>query len=125
MSDFGSAVSCAALAGHIDHRQRVRIHWDGLGCLGRAARYALPLHSTGKPVQNVFIRSFNRKFREECREGHWFRTLQKTQLVIEAWRQEYEERTRSTVGDVTLKEFIHYHHNGDHLTQEITFSALV
>lgn len=52
--------------------------------------------------------------------------LQEAQLVIEAWRREYnEERTHSTIGDVTPQEFITNYLNGAHLTQELTSSALV
>lgn len=57
---------------------------------------------------------------------HWFLTLQEAQLVIEAWRREYnEERTHSTIGDVTPQEFITNYQNGAPLPQEITSSALV
>ena len=48
----------------------------------------------GKPVQNAFIESFNGKFRDECLNEHWFLTLQEAQLVIEAWRREYNEVRR-------------------------------
>jgi putative transposase len=79
----------------------------------------------GKPVQNAFIESFNGKFRDECLNEHWFTTLQEAQLVIEAWRREYnEERTHSAIGDVTPQEFIANHQNGSHLTQELTSLAL-
>ena len=39
-------------------------------------------------------------------------TLQEAQLVIEAWRREYnEERTHSAIGDMTPHEFItNYQH---------------
>ncbi len=54
------------------------------------------------------------------------RALQEAQLVIEARRREYnEERTRSAIGDVTPREFIHNYHNRAQLTQEVTSSALV
>ncbi len=93
-----------------------------------AAQHGVHLHfiQPGKPVQNAFIESFNGKFRDECLNEHWFLTLQEAQLVIEAWRREYnEERTHSTIGDVTPQEFIHNYRNGAHLTQEVTSSALV
>ena len=52
--------------------------------------------------------------------------LQEAQLVIEAWRREYnEERTHSTIGDVTPQEFITHYQNGSHLIQKLTSSALV
>ena len=57
---------------------------------------------------------------------HWFLTLQEAQRVIEAWRREYnEERTHSTIGDVTPREFIQNYQNGTYRTQEFTASALV
>lgn len=93
-----------------------------------AAQHDVHLHfiQPGKPVQNAFIESFNGKFRDECLNEHWFLTLLEAQLVIEAWRREYnEERTHSTIGDVTPQEFINNYHNGTHLTQEFTASALV
>jgi putative transposase len=47
-------------------------------------------------------------------------------LVIEAWRREYnEERTHSTIGDMTPQEFITNYQNGAQLTQGLTSSALV
>ncbi|MBI5316136.1 MAG: IS3 family transposase [Nitrospirae bacterium] len=80
----------------------------------------------GKPVQNAFIESFNGKFRDECLNEHWFLTLQEAQLVIEAWRQEYnEERTHSSIGDVTPMEFINHHHNRPQAVQESTSLAVV
>ena len=93
-----------------------------------AAQHGVHLHfiQPGKPVQNAFIESFNGKFRDECLNEHWFMTLQEAQLVIEVWRREYnEERTHSAIGDVTPHEFIRNHQNRDHLTQELTSSALV
>jgi putative transposase len=93
-----------------------------------AAQHGVHLHfiQPGKPVQNAFIESFNGKFRDECLNEHWFVTLQEAQLVIEAWRREYnEERTHSAIGDLTPQEFILNHQNGAHLTQELASSALV
>ncbi|HSA85653.1 MAG TPA: IS3 family transposase [Nitrospira sp.] len=92
-----------------------------------AAQHGVHLHfiQPGKPIQNAFIESFNGKFRDECLNEHWFLTLPEAQLVIEAWRREYnEERTHSTIGDVTPHEFIQNHQNGVHLTQELTSSTL-
>ena len=93
-----------------------------------AAQHGVHLHfiQPGKPVQNAFIESFNGKFRDECLNEHWFLTLQEAQLVIEAWRREYnEERTHSTIGDVTPQEFITNYQTRIHLTQVLTSSALV
>lgn len=93
-----------------------------------AAQRGVHLHfiQPGKPVQNAFIESFNGKFRDECLNEHWFLTLQEAQLVIEAWRREYnEERTHSAIGDVTPQEFIHNYQTVAQLTQEVTSLALV
>ncbi len=80
----------------------------------------------GKPVQNAFIESFNGEFRDECLNEHWFLTLQEAQLVIEAWRREYnEDRTHSTIGDVTPQEFINNYQHGAHLAQESTSLTVV
>lgn len=53
-------------------------------------------------------------------------TLQEAQLVIAAWQREYnEERTHSTIGDVTPQECMTNYQNGSHLAQELPSSALV
>lgn len=93
-----------------------------------AAQHGVQLHfiQPGKPVQNAFIESFNGKFRDECLNEHWFVTLQEAQLVIEAWRREYnEDRTHSSIGNVTPQEFIHNYQTRAQLTQEVPSSALV
>ena len=93
-----------------------------------AGQHGVTLHfiQPGKPVQNAFIESFNGKFRDECLNEHWFLTLREAQVVIEAWRREYnEERTHSTIGDVTPMEFINNHQDRPHAAQESTSLALV
>jgi putative transposase len=93
-----------------------------------ADQHRVTLHfiQPGKPVQNAFIESFNGKFRDECLNEHWFLTLQEAQAVIEAWRREYnEERTHSTIGDVTPMEFIKHHQDRAQAAQELTSLALV
>lgn len=93
-----------------------------------AAQHGVHLHfiQPGKPVQNAFIESFNGKFRDECLNEHWFLTLQEAQLMIEAWRREYnEERTHSSIGDVTPQEFINTYQDGAHVAQESTSLAVV
>jgi putative transposase len=93
-----------------------------------AAQHGVQLHfiQPGKPVQNAFIESFNGKFRDECLNEHWFLTLQEAQLVIEAWRREYnEERPHSAIGNLTPREFINHHHNQPQTAQEATSLAVV
>ncbi len=93
-----------------------------------ALQHGVQLHfiQPGKPVQNAFLESFNGKFRDECLNEHWFLTLQEAQLVIEAWRREYnEERTHSAIGNLTPMEFINHHHNPPQTAQESTSLAVV
>lgn len=93
-----------------------------------ATQHGVHLHfiQPGKPVQNAFIESFNGKFRDECLNEHWFLTLQEAQLVIEAWRREYnEDRTHSTIGDVTPMEFIQHYQDRSQAARESTSLALV
>jgi putative transposase len=93
-----------------------------------ACQHGVQLHfiQPGKPVQNAFVESFNGKFRDECLNEHWFLTLPEAQVVIEAWRREYnEERTHSTIGDVTPMEFIHNQQDRSQAAPESTSLALV
>jgi putative transposase len=41
----------------------------------------------GKPVQNAFVESFNGKFRDECLNANWFRSLADATERIERWRR--------------------------------------
>ena len=43
----------------------------------------------GNPWQNGKCESFNGKLRDECLNMEWFDTLKEAQVVIEAWRDEY------------------------------------
>ena len=56
----------------------------------------------GKPNQNACIESFNGRFRDECLNEHWFTSLRHAQVVIEAWRREYNnERPKKALGGLT------------------------
>lgn len=60
----------------------------------------------GKPTQNAFCESFNGRFREECLNDNQFQTLVEAQVVIEAWRKDYnEERPHSSLNGLTPSEF--------------------
>ena len=62
-------------------------------------RVTLRLIEPGKPNQNAYIESFNGRFRDECLNEHWFTSLAHAQVVIEAWRREYnEERPKKGLG---------------------------
>lgn len=56
----------------------------------------------GKPNQNAYIESFNGRFRDECLNEHWFTNMRHAQVIIEAWRREYnEERPKKSLGGMT------------------------
>jgi len=40
-------------------------------------------------TQNVFYESLNGKFRNECLNQHWFRTLEVARYEIDVWREHY------------------------------------
>jgi putative transposase len=61
----------------------------------------------GKPVQNAFVESFNGKFRDECLNLHWFRSLHQAREEIARWRAHYNtERPHSALGYLSPKEFL-------------------
>jgi putative transposase len=61
----------------------------------------------GKPQQNAFIESFNGTLRDDCLNLHWFSTLERARLTIEAWRQDYNQiRPHSSLGERTPAEFL-------------------
>lgn len=54
----------------------------------------------GKPTDNVYIESFNGKFRAECLNQHWFLTLDDARQKMEDWRRDYNEvRPHSAIGN--------------------------
>ena len=53
----------------------------------------------GSPWENGFIESFNGKFRDELLNGEIFYTLLEAKVIIEQWRQEYNQvRPHSSLG---------------------------
>jgi putative transposase len=57
----------------------------------------------GKPVQNAYVESFNGKFRDECLNLHWFRSLRHVREDIGRWRHHYNtQRPHSALGYLTL-----------------------
>jgi putative transposase len=53
----------------------------------------------GKPMDNGFIEAFNRTFRAECLNAHWFLTLADAREKLEDWRRHYnEDRPHSAIG---------------------------
>jgi putative transposase len=60
----------------------------------------------GKPTDNATIESFNASVRRECLSQHYFSTLSEAEVVLRAYRAEYnDERTHSSLGDQTPTEF--------------------
>lgn len=43
----------------------------------------------GKPVENVFIESFDRRLCDECLNMHQFASMAEAQTIIEAWGADY------------------------------------
>ena len=68
---------------------------------GLSWRYIAP----GKPYQNGSVESFNGKLRDECLNENWFLSLKDAKMLIENWREEYNnERPHSALGGKTPNE---------------------
>jgi putative transposase len=66
----------------------------------------LRLIDAGKPTQNAYIESFNGKFRDECLNEHWFKTLAEARAIVSAWRADYNQhRPHSALNYQTPAEF--------------------
>lgn len=60
----------------------------------------------GKPTQNAFIESLNGRFRQECLNQYWFRSLEEAKEIIDDWRHHYNhERPHSTLSYMTPVAF--------------------
>src|SRR5262249_31213561 len=60
----------------------------------------------GKPWQNGVGERFNGKFRDECLSVEWFRSRAEAKVVIETWRQHFNEvRPHSSLGYQTPAAF--------------------
>ena len=60
----------------------------------------------GKPVENMYMESFNGKLRDECLNEHWFMSLEEAREIIEDWRNEYNSfRPHSSLDDLTPLAF--------------------
>ena len=83
---------------------------------GTATTYIEP----GSPWENPFVESFNGRARDELLNVEEFGTLLEAQVVIEAWRIEYNTyRPHSSLGGLTPAEYArsgpstsHHSHNG-------------
>ena len=69
----------------------------------------------GKPMENAYIESFNRRFRDECLNTNWFLSLRHARDIIEEWRTDYNEgRPHTSRGGLTPREYAQG--NGEILT---------
>lgn len=60
----------------------------------------------GKPTQNAFVESLNGKFRNECLNQHWFRSINEARSIIDQWREHYNhERPHSALNYMTPVAF--------------------
>jgi putative transposase len=60
----------------------------------------------GKPTDNAFIEAFNRRFRDDCLNLHWFESLEEAQATVEAWRVDYNtQRPHGALGQQTPAAF--------------------
>ncbi len=60
----------------------------------------------GKPTQNAFIESLNGKFRNECLNQHWFRSIDEAREIIDQWCDHYNhERPHSSLNYMTPVAF--------------------
>ena len=60
----------------------------------------------GKPTQNAFAESLNGKFRNECLNQYWFRSIEEARQKIDAWRVHYNhQRPHSSLGYLSPIEF--------------------
>jgi putative transposase len=61
----------------------------------------------GKPIENCFVESFNGRFRDECLNQSCFVSLAKARVLIESWRNDFNERRpHSSLGNLTPNEFV-------------------
>ena len=61
----------------------------------------------GKPVENCFIESFNRRLRDECLNVNIFLSLADARSKLETWRLDYNaHRPHGSIGDITPTEFV-------------------
>jgi putative transposase len=88
-----------------------------------AAARGVTLHfiTPGKPVENAYIESFNGKFRDECLNEAWFRTVVEARCEIEAWRHDYNEvRPHSALSNLTPVAFAEHAHGRQTAREEST-----
>ncbi len=62
----------------------------------------LRLIEPGKPNQNAYNESLNKRLRDEFLNEHWFTSIAHTRMLTKTWRREYnEERPKKALGGMT------------------------
>ena len=77
----------------------------------------------GKPVENMYMESFNGKLRDECLNLHYFTSIDHARQVIEDWRIDYNtERPHSSLDYMTPEEFIQK--RNEKIAQDLTMETI-
>jgi len=72
----------------------------------KESRVKLGFIQPGKPTQNAFIESLNGKFRNECLNQNWFRSIVEAEHEIDQWREHYNTiRPHSSLNYMTPLAF--------------------
>ena len=72
----------------------------------------------GSPWENGYVESFNDKFRDECLNREIFRNGREAQVIVEAFRQEYNNyRPHSALGYLTPAEFAQRYYEEKYVEQ--------
>lgn len=72
----------------------------------KEATVSLDFIQPDKLSQNAFVESLNGKFRNECLNRHWFRTLGEARAEIDTWRDHYNHfRSRSSLNYLPPVEY--------------------
>jgi len=86
----------------------------------KEAGYSTLFIKPGSPWENGHIESFNDKLRGECLNREIFRNGREAQVIVEAFRQEYNNyRPHSALGYLTPTEFARQHYENKQ-AEEIT-----
>lgn len=74
----------------------------------------------GSPWENSYIESFHGKLRDECLNQEIFSSIEQAGIVLETWRQEYNNyRPHSSLGYLSPEEYVHRYQ------ENLTLEALV
>lgn len=72
----------------------------------RLERFGIIYIPLGSPWENPFVESFNSRVRDECLNIEEFGSLVEAQVIIEAWRKEYNTyRPHGSLGGLTPVEY--------------------